>query len=128
MVTLDITEIIKWWEISIFYLDHLILHLEPPGSSQYGGLPSLLSGSATANVFDLLVDHYEILHISRLELGSLQYVIELLSIIPDSSQANKITCFVTCLNVLIVAKDYHGSGKRTYYISFTKNYHQHPLS
>ena len=29
-----------------FYLDHLILHLEPPGATQCGGLPFLMSGSA----------------------------------------------------------------------------------
>ena len=49
-------------------LDHLILHLEPPagpGASQWGGLPSLLSGSARPcgplNE-DIFSDHLSMVH------------------------------------------------------------------
>ena len=43
------------------FLDHFILHLEPSGASQCGGLPSSLSGSATPTWFAIFCTKIEFL-------------------------------------------------------------------
>ena len=45
------------------FLDHLILHLQPPGASQCGGLPSLLSGSVPANLNLMLLPWFHVIQI-----------------------------------------------------------------